>query len=226
MSSTFGCRSSNVIWLWSIGIILVKYSPIRCMLILLPLILWLLSSPFPNGVSISRSVNLLHWMSTTTSLWILTTSLGGMRLCLPLLNVNATITLFIFNHIIVEFDVPKGIVTNHRSNFWIKMMFEFATKLGLLHENSTLYYSQDNIIVEAINHLLKTMIQCMWWNQKHNWNLILSSALWDYQTSTNTSKIFTHFQLIYGVEVVFPIGCEIPSLKLVVGLIPFNSTME
>lgn len=158
MSGTFGCRSSNTVWLWSRGIILVKTSRIRCMIILLPFILWLFSSHFPNGVSISCSVILPHWMTTTTSLWMLTTSLGGMRSCLPLFNVNAIITLFIFNHIIAEFDVPKGIVTNHRSNFCIKMMFELATKLGLLHENSTLYYSQDNIIVEEINHLLKTMI--------------------------------------------------------------------
>ena len=36
---------------------------------------------------------------------------------------------------------------------------------------------------------------------------------------------FTPFQLVYGLEVVFPIECEIPYLKLHVELLP-NTTVE
>jgi hypothetical protein len=37
---------------------------------------------------------------------------------------------------------------------------------------------------------------------------------------------FTPFQLVYGIEVVLPIECEIPSLKLVVELLPNTSVEE
>jgi hypothetical protein len=41
-----------------------------------------------------------------------------------------------------------------------------------------------------------------------------------------TSTRFTPFQLVYGIEVVLPIECEIPSLKLKVELLPHTSVEE
>jgi hypothetical protein len=37
---------------------------------------------------------------------------------------------------------------------------------------------------------------------------------------------FTPFQLVYGIEVFFPIECEIPSLKLVVEILPNTIAKE
>ena len=37
---------------------------------------------------------------------------------------------------------------------------------------------------------------------------------------------FTHFQLVYSLEATLPIECEIPSLKLVVELLPNTSPEE
>jgi hypothetical protein len=54
----------------------------------------------------------------------------------------------------------------------------------------------------------------------------LFPALWAYQTSAKTTTGFTPFQLVYGLEVVLPIECEIPSLKLVVELLPDTSVEE
>lgn len=69
------------------------------------------------------------------------------------------------------------------------------------------------------------MIQRMIGTHKSNWHLTLFSALWAYQTSTKTATSFTPFQLIYRLEVVILIECEIPSLKLIVELLP-NTTIE
>ena len=41
-----------------------------------------------------------------------------------------------------------------------------------------------------------------------------------------TATGFTPFQLVHGVESVFPIECEIPSLKLDVELLPDTSSLE
>jgi hypothetical protein len=55
---------------------------------------------------------------------------------------------------------------------------------------------------------------------------MLYSALWDYQMSVKTTTNFSPFQLIYGLEAVLPIECQIPSLKLVVQLLPDTSPLE
>jgi uncharacterized membrane protein len=69
------------------------------------------------------------------------------------------VALFIFNHIITRFRVPQAIVIDHGSHFRNHMMVELSTKLGFHHENSSPYYPQENGQVEAINKVLKTMIQ-------------------------------------------------------------------
>ena len=106
------------------------------------------------------------------------------------------------------------------------MMEELSAKLGFRHENSMPYYPQDNGQVEAINKVLKTMLHWMVGDHKSDWHRIIFSALWAYRTSVKTATGFTPFQLVDGLEFVLPIQCRIPSLKLVVELLPNTSTEE
>eukprot|EP00253_Pinus_taeda_P029093 PITA_29093 len=53
-----------------------------------------------------------------------------------------------------------------------------------------------------------------------------ANALWAYRTSVKTSTGFTPFQLVYGLEAVLPIECEIPSLQIAVQLLPATSGEE
>ena len=73
------------------------------------------------------------------------------------------------------------------------MMAELTANLGLSHDNSTPYYPQSNGQVEAINKILKRMLQRMIGVRKRNWHLILYSALWAYQTSMRNTTGFTPF---------------------------------
>ena len=70
------------------------------------------------------------------------------------------------------------------------------------------------------------MLHWMVGDHKSNWNQTLFSTLWAYITSVKTTTGFTPFQLVYGLEVVLPIQCQIPSLKLAVELLPNTSTEE
>jgi hypothetical protein len=135
-------------------------------------------------------------------------------------NTGKTATLFIFNHIIYRFVVPQAIVTNHGSHFRNFMMSKLTEKLGLLHENSMPYYPQANSQVEAINKFLITMLRRMIGIHKTSWHTMLFSALWAYQTFVKSATGFTPFRVVYGLEAILPIECEIPSLKLVVELLP------
>ena len=55
---------------------------------------------------------------------------------------------------------------------------------------------------------------------------MLFSALWAYWKSVKSTTRFTPFWLVYGVEAILPIKCEIPSLKLAVELLPNTSSEE
>ena len=54
---------------------------------------------------------------------------------------------------------------------------------------------------------------------------MLFSSLWAYRTSVKSATGFTPFRLVYGLESILSIECEIPSLKLVVELLP-NTFVE
>eukprot|EP00253_Pinus_taeda_P026681 PITA_26681 len=105
-------------------------------------------------------------------------------------------------------------------------MAELIDQLGLRHDSSTPYYPQENGLVEAVNKVLITMIRRIIGIHRLNWHNMLFSALWAYRTSVKTSTGFTPFQLVYGLEAVLPIECEIPSLQIVVQLLPATSEEE
>jgi hypothetical protein len=141
-------------------------------------------------------------------------------------NTRKTATLFLFNHVIAHFGVPPAIITDHDSHFRNFMMSELTKKLGLRHDSSTPYYPQANGQVEAINKVLITMIRRMIGIHKTIWHMMLFLTLWAYRTSVKSATGFTPFRLVYVMESILPIECEIPSLKLVVELLPNTSAKE
>ena len=59
-------------------------------------------------------------------------------------NDAKTVALFLFNHIIAQFGIPKSIVTNHGTHFCNAMMVELTAMLHMDHEHSSPYYPQAN----------------------------------------------------------------------------------
>jgi hypothetical protein len=137
-----------------------------------------------------------------------------------------TVALFLFNQIRARFGIPRDIVTDHGSHFQSQMMNELTSKLGLQQEHLSPYYPQANGQVEAVNKSLKTILQQTINSTKSNWHLMLYSTLWAYRTSIKTATSFSPFQLVYGLEAILPIECQIPSLKLAVQLLPDTSPLE
>jgi hypothetical protein len=70
------------------------------------------------------------------------------------------------------------------------------------------------------------MIRRMIGIHKTSWHTMLFSTLWAYRTSVKSATGFTPFRLVYGMEAILLIECEIPSLKLVVELLPNTSAEE
>ena len=59
-----------------------------------------------------------------------------------------------------------------------------------------------------------------------NWHIMLYCALWAYRTTVNIATGFSPYQLVYGVESILPVECEIPSLKLAIEFFPNTSKLE
>jgi len=113
---------------------------------------------------------------------------------MPKYNVGGiTATRFLFNHVIARFGITQVIVTDHESNFHQYMMEDLTTQLVLRHDRLNPYYPQANNQVEVINKFLITMLQQTIGKHKKDWDLMLFSTLWDYQTSTKTSTSLTPF---------------------------------
>jgi hypothetical protein len=103
-------------------------------------------------------------------------------------------------------------------------MKELGAKLGFKHDHSSPYYPQANGQLE--NKSLKTNLQKNVSQSKSDCHIMLYPALWAYQTLVNISFRFSPFQLVNVVESILPIECEVPSLKLVVALLPNTSILE
>ena len=95
-------------------------------------------------------------------------------------------------------------------------MTKLTKMLGFKQEHSSRFYPQANGQVEDVNKTLKTILQRTVNISRTNWHIMLYPALWAYQTTIKTATGFSPFQLVHGIEAIFPIECEIPSLKLVV----------
>ena len=140
-------------------------------------------------------------------------------------NDSKMTTTFMFNHIIARFVVPKEIVTDHGSHFQYTIMTE-STSLGFKQKHSSPYYPQGNGQVEVVNKSLNIMLQKIVDKNLSNWHIMLYPKLWAYRTSVKIAIGFTPFQLVYGIKFILPIECEIPSMKLVIDLLPDTSYLE
>ena len=133
---------------------------------------------------------------------------------------------FLINHVIARFCIPKDLVSDHRKHFKNEVFEELSHHLGFSHEFASPYYPQSNRQVEAINKVLKAMLQRMVNNHKTNRHQMLFSALWAYCTTVKTSTSFTPFHLVYGIEVVIPIGRDIPNLHTSIELLDDTQPLE
>ena len=55
---------------------------------------------------------------------------------------------------------------------------------------------------------------------------MLYPTLWVYRTNVKTTTGFSSFQLVHGVEVITPVECEIPSLKIDIHVLPDTIELE
>jgi hypothetical protein len=103
-------------------------------------------------------------------------------------------------------------------------MTKFLGKLGVKHFTSSTYYPQGNGQAKSTNKNLVRIIKRLIEDNPHQWNTLLTYALWEDRLTTKLIKGCTLFHLVYGQEAILPTKLEIYSLRLMLQVEELNSS--
>nr|XP_027098845.1 uncharacterized protein LOC113718125 [Coffea arabica] len=95
-------------------------------------------------------------------------------------------------------------------------MNKLCEKFHFKQYNSSMYYAAANGLAEAFNKTLCNLLKKIVDKSKRDWHLRIGEALWAYQTTFRTPMEATPYALVYGVETVLPLECQIPSLRIAI----------
>ncbi|XP_057997173.1 uncharacterized protein LOC110668448 [Hevea brasiliensis] len=108
---------------------------------------------------------------------------------------------------------PSEIIIDNARNLNGLNVQKLCDQYKICYLNSSPYQPQMNGAIEAANKNLKGIIEKITITYK-DWHDMLPFALHSYRTTIRMLPGATPYSLVYGMEVVLPIGVEIPSLRI------------
>ncbi len=84
----------------------------------------------------------------------------------------------------------------------------------IVHHKSTTYYPQGNGQVESINKNLGKILAKLINVNRIDWDAMLFTTLWVYQTTYKVITQFTPFELIYGTQPIMPTEFMVPLKRI------------
>ena len=93
-------------------------------------------------------------------------------------------------------------------------MVEFCNKYHITLGHSTAYHPQGNWLAESSIKYLVNIIKTLLEINKKSWHKKLVNALWADRVSQKKSIGMSPFELVYGVDMVFPLSLAVPVIKL------------
>eukprot|EP00253_Pinus_taeda_P015354 PITA_15354 len=127
---------------------------------------------------------------------------------------DAVIISFLENNILSRFGCPNKLITDNAAAFKSKRMVEFCHKYHIILGHSTAYHPQGNGLAESLNKSLVNIIKKLLEINKKSWHKRLVNALWADRVSQKKSIGTSPFELVYGVDTVFPTSLTAPVVKL------------
>eukprot|EP00253_Pinus_taeda_P023495 PITA_23495 len=163
----------------------------------------------------------LFWKSTTNKIlragWILTAADYFTKWIEAIPTRQATdavIISFLENDILSRFGFPNNLITDNTAAFKSKRMVEFCHKYHIISGHSTTYHPQGNGLAESSNKSLVNIIKKLLEINKKSWHKSMVNALWANQVSQKKSIGTSPFELVYGIDTVFPTSLAAPVVKL------------
>ena len=93
-------------------------------------------------------------------------------------------------------------------------MVEFFHKYHIILGHSTAYHPQGNGLAEYLNKSLVNIIKKLLEINKKSWNKRLVHVLWADRISQKKSIGMSPFELVYGVDTIFPTSITAPVVRL------------
>ena len=93
-------------------------------------------------------------------------------------------------------------------------MTDFCDKYNIKLGHSKTHYLQGNGLEESSNKSLINIIKKMLEANKNNWHKKLINALWANRVTSKKSLGLSPFQIVYGVDIVFPSSLAVSVMKL------------
>ena len=128
--------------------------------------------------------------------------------------IEGVVANFIKENIIVRFGVPHRIISDNGTPFVNSDVRKTLQFYQVKHLQSSPYYPQRNGQVEVTNKTLIKIISKMSQEYTGGWTMHLPDALWAYRNSPKSAKGFSHFSLVYRIEVVSTTEIMTPSLRV------------
>jgi len=149
----------------------------------------------------------IHPPSSRQHKWILTTTNYFTKWIevIPCRQANDTMIIqFLETNILSRFGYPEKIITDNAIAFKSKRMISFCNKYYITLGHSTAYDPQGNGLAESSNKSLINIIKKVLEENKKNWHKKLINAQWADRLTTKRSIRTSPYELVYGMEVVFP----------------------
>ena len=105
------------------------------------------------------------------------------------------------------------IITHNAASFKAEPLIKFCERFRISLIHSTPYYQQGNELAESSNKSLIKIIKRLLEDNKKTWDSKLKFALWADRVTTKRSLGVSPFQLVYGVEAIFPSQLTLPVEK-------------
>lgn len=121
---------------------------------------------------------------------------------------------FLEENILSRFGVPRKIITDNAAAFKSKKMVDFYDKYDIRLGHSTAYYPQGNGLAKSSNKILMRITKKLLQQNKKAWHSKLIYALWADRISTKKSIGTSPFQLVSGVDAIFPSSLQLPVRRL------------
>ena len=95
-------------------------------------------------------------------------------------------------------------------------MTKLCEKFEFKQYKSYMYNAPVNGLAEAFNKTLGSLLKKVVSKTKRDWHERIGEALWAYRTTFRMPTQATPYSLVYKVEAVLPLECQIPSLRIAI----------
>jgi hypothetical protein len=125
-----------------------------------------------------------------------------------------TAAKFLVKQIILQYGVPKQLLTDRGTHFMSNVFESIASRCGVNHITATTYHPQCNGLTERFNATLVDSIGTYVNQQQSDWDEYLPYVTFAYNTSKQSTIQMEPFKLMYGRDAILPFDTPSQITKL------------